>query len=96
MAASEDALSSLKSLLSEEEATRAREQIGDHWEKIKWVFDIASRRVADVEVKFKKAVAKANSDNINAGSFSHGTNNNNKINKQQNRTTEMTKAKQQQ
>ena len=68
MAASGDALS-LQGLLSEEEAKRAIEQIGDNWSKIKWVFDIASGRVTDAEVKLKQAMAKANSANINAGSF---------------------------
>ena len=67
MAASGDALS-LQGLLSEEEAKRAIEQIGDNWSKIKWVFDIASGRVTDAEVKLKQAMAKANSANINAGS----------------------------
>ena len=67
MAASGDALVSLQGFLSEEEAKRALEQVGDDWEKLKWIFNIASSRVSDVEVQLKQAIAKADSANINAG-----------------------------
>ena len=68
MAASGDAaLLSLQGFLSEEEAKRALEQVGDNWEKIKWIFNIACSRVSDLEVQLKQATAKADSANINAG-----------------------------
>ena len=68
MAASRDAaLLSLQGFLSEEEAKRALEQVGDNLEKIKWIFNIASSRVSDLEVQVKQATAKAESANINAG-----------------------------